>query len=151
LEQFLLLHYGFTTTVNLSDLETESSEEVDEDYAELEEEELDGEEIQEKRHQLRQSIEIAINHLRTNSTAAKQIYDLMQSHCEADLIQLQEIEQLLADEFVKDRKRSQVTNQVQALVRQGKKVLLISTFSDTVVDYYRQTIYWNDLTGEKDA
>ena len=61
----------------------------------------------------------------------------MQNHCEADLIQLQEIQQLLADEFVKDHKRSQVTNQVQELVRQGKKVLLISTFADTVVDYYR--------------
>jgi hypothetical protein len=138
LEQFLLLHYGFTTTVNLSDLETESSEEVDEDYAELEEEEeLDGEERQEKRHQLRQSIEIAIAHMRTNPATAKRIHDLMQSHCEADLIQLQEIEQLLADEFVKDHKRSQVTHQVQALIDRGKKVLLISTFADTVVDYYR--------------
>jgi Helicase conserved C-terminal domain len=138
LKQFLLLHYGFTTTVNPSNLEAVNSEEMDEDYAELEEEEeLDGEERQEKRHQLRQSIEIAINHLRTNSAAAKRIYDLMQSHCEADLIQLQEIEQLLADEFVKDHKRSQVTHQVQELVRQGKKVLLISTFADTVVDYYR--------------
>jgi hypothetical protein len=26
---------------------------------------------------------------------------------------------------------------VQTLIAQGKKVLLISTFSDTVVDYYR--------------
>lgn len=138
LEQFLFKHYGFTTTVNPSNLEAVNSEEMDEDYAELEEEEeLDGEERQEKRHQLRQSIEIAISPLRTNPAAAKRIYDLMQSHCEADLIQLQEIEQLLADEFVKDHKRSQVTHQVQTLIAQGKKVLLISTFSDTVVDYYR--------------
>jgi Helicase conserved C-terminal domain len=137
LEQFLLQHYGFNDPIP-SNLESISNEEEGEDYAELEEEEeLDGEEKGEKRHQLRQSIEIAIAHMRTNSTAAKRIYDLMQSHCEADLIQLQEIEQLLADEFVKDHKRSQVTHQVQTLIAQGKKVLLISTFSDTVVDYYR--------------
>ena len=146
LEQFLLLHYRFTTIANRSDLETESIEEVDEDYAELEEEEdLNGEEKQEKRHQLRQSIEIAISPMRTNLAAAKRIYDLMKSHCEADLIQLQEIEQLLADEFVKDHKRSQVTNQVQELVRQGKKVLLISTFSDTVIDYYHHMAKKSDI------
>jgi superfamily II DNA or RNA helicase len=136
LEQFLLEHYGFNS--HIPAVGATSNEEEDEDYAELEEEEeLDGEEKTEKRHQLRQSIEIAIKYLRTNPAAAERIYDLMQSHCEADLIQLQEIQQLLADEFVKDHKRSQVTHQVQALVRQGKKVLLISTFSDTVVDYYR--------------
>ncbi len=137
LEQFLLEHYGFNDSIP-SNLESISNEEEGEDYAELEEEEaLDAEEKTEKRHQLRQSIEIAINHLRTNPTAAERIYELMQSHCEADLIQLQDIEQLLADEFVKDHKRSQVTHQVQTLIAQGKKVLLISTFADTVVDYYR--------------
>lgn len=124
LEQFLLEHYGFNDSIP-SNLESISNEEEGEDYAELkEEEELDGEEKGEKRHQLRQSIEMAISPLRTNPAAANRIYDLMRSHCQEDLIQLQEIEQLLADEFVKDHKRSQVTHQVQELVRQGKKVLL---------------------------
>jgi hypothetical protein len=145
LEQFLLEHYGFNNPIP-SNVGATSNEDEDEDYAELEEdEELDGEERQEKRHQLRQSIEIAINPLRTNPAAAKRIYELMRNHCQEDLIQLQEIEQLLADEFVKDHKRSQVTNQVQALVRQGKKVLLISTFSDTVVDYYRYMAKKSDI------
>jgi hypothetical protein len=145
LEQFLLEHYGFNNPIPLN-VGATSNEDEDEDYAELEEdEELDGEERQQKRHQLRQSIEIAISPLRTNPATAKQIYDLMQSHCEEDLIQLQSIEQLLADEFVKDHKRSQVTHQVQTLIAQGKKVLLISTFSDTVVDYYRYMAKKSDI------
>jgi superfamily II DNA or RNA helicase len=138
LEQFLLLHYGFNTLVNPAAISAGVFDSEDEDYEESEEEEeSEGEEKQEKRQQLRRSIEIAIHHLEANLSKAKDIYQLMQSHCEADLIELQEIQQLLADEFVKDHKRSQVTAQVQELIRQGKKVLLISTFSDTVVDYYR--------------
>lgn len=138
LEQFLLLHYGFNTPINPAAISAGVFDSEDEDYEELEEEEeLAEEEQQEKRQQLRRSIEIAINHLQANPSKAKDIYQLMQSHCEVDLIQLQEIQRLLADEFVKDHKKSQVTAQVQKLVRQGKKVLLISTFSDTVVDYYR--------------
>lgn len=61
----------------------------------------------------------------------------MWSACDNDLMQLQEIQDLLADEFVKDHKREQVTRKVRELVSQGKKVLLISIFSDTVIDYYR--------------
>ncbi|AFY92533.1 helicase-related protein [Chamaesiphon minutus] len=138
LEQFLLLHYGFNTLVNPAAIPAGVFDSEDEDYEESEEEEeSEGEEKQEKRQQLRRSIEIAIHHLEANPSKAKDIYQLMQSHCEADLIELQEIQQLLAYEFVKDHKRSQVTAQVQELIRQGKKVLLISTFSDTVVDYYR--------------
>jgi hypothetical protein len=61
----------------------------------------------------------------------------MWTACDNDLMQLQEIQNLLADEFVKDHKREQVTRKVRELVSQGKKVLLISIFSDTVIDYYR--------------
>jgi predicted transport protein len=50
---------------------------------------------------------------------------------------MQEIQELLVEEFVKDHKREQVTRKVRELVNQGKKVLLISIFSDTVIDYYR--------------
>jgi hypothetical protein len=32
--------------------------------------------------------------------------------------------------------RNQVTQQVKTLISQGKKVLLIPTFSDTILDYY---------------
>ena len=138
LEEFLLLHYRFNTPINPDRISTGVFDSDDEDYEELEEdEELTAAEQPEKRQQLRRSIEIAINHLEANPDRARDIYQLMQSHCEADLVQLQEIEQLLTDEFVKDHKRSQVTAQVRELVSQGKKVLLISTFSDTVVDYYR--------------
>jgi hypothetical protein len=49
---------------------------------------------------------------------------------------MEQIQNLLADEFLKDHKREQVTQQVKTLISQGKKVLLISTFSDTVLDYY---------------
>jgi SNF2 family DNA or RNA helicase len=60
----------------------------------------------------------------------------MLSACEQDLLQMEQIQNLLADEFLKDHKREQVTQQVKTLISQGKKVLLISTFSDTVLDYY---------------
>ncbi|MGQ9871964.1 helicase-related protein [Leptodesmis sp.] len=52
-------------------------------------------------------------------------------------MQLQKIQDLLAEEFIKDHKREQVTAKVRELVSQGHKVLLISTFSDTAIDYYR--------------
>jgi hypothetical protein len=94
-------------------------------------------EQQEKRQQLRRTIELAIARLQSNPTEARQIYNRMWSACDSDLMQLQEIQDLLADEFVKDHKREQVTATVRELVSQGHKVLLISTFSDTVLDYYR--------------
>jgi hypothetical protein len=138
LEQFLLLHYEFTT-VDLGVPSNITPDVDDEDYEKFEEdeEEFESVEKQEKRHQLRQTIAKSIEYLRAHPDAAQGIYRTMQAECETDLMQLQEIQQLLADEFVKDHKRSQVTRQVQKLVKQGKKVLLISTFADTVVDYYR--------------
>ncbi len=43
---------------------------------------------------------------------------------------------MLTTEFIKDHKREQVTQKVRELTAQGHKVLLISTFSDTVIDYF---------------
>ena len=140
LQQFILLHYGFESDQpeqlalgNLNDREA-----WDEDY---EENEDDDEETvtdqQEKRQQLRRTIDLAIGRLHTDPVEARRVYNLMWSACDNDLMQIQEIQALLADEFVKDHKREQVTRKVRELVSQGKKVLLISIFSDTVIDYYR--------------
>lgn len=140
LKQFLLLHYNF---------ESEQPEQLDfgsindregwnEDYEEGEDDEEETEvEQQEKRQQLRRTIDLAIERLQANPTEARRIYNLMWSACDNDLMRMQEIQELLADEFVKDHKREQVTRKVRELVNQGKKVLLISIFSDTVIDYYR--------------
>ncbi len=139
LEQFLLLHYKFqklkTTKPDFNDIE--DGEFWDEDYEEEDEDETDTEEKKEqKRQQLRKSIELAIAALQADSEKAQKVYQTMVAACDNDLQQLLAIEKLLADEFVKDHKREQVTRKVEELVSQGQKVLLISTFSDTVLDYY---------------
>jgi superfamily II DNA or RNA helicase len=140
LKQFLLLHYGFESeqSEQLDFSFLNDREAYDEDY---EEEDDDDEETvaeqQEKRHQLRRTIDLAIERLQSDPNEAHRIHNLMWSACDNDLMQLQEIQELLADEFVKDHKREQVTDKVRELVGQGHKVLLISTFSDTVLDYYR--------------
>ena len=140
LKQFILLHYGFESDQPeqpafdaLNDREA-----WDEDYEEDEDDEEQTEvEQQEKRQQLRRTIDLAIGRLQSDPVEARRVYNLMWSACDNDLMQMQEIQDLLADEFVKDHKREQVTGKVRELVSQGKKVLLISIFSDTVVDYYR--------------
>ncbi len=137
LKQFLLQHYGFDQPeqLNTSILDRES---WNEDHEESEDDEEDTQaEQQEKRQQLRRTIDLAIGRLQTDPVEAQRIYTLMRSACDHDLMQLQEIQDLLADEFIKDHKREQVTRKVRELVNQGKKVLLISIFSDTVIDYYR--------------
>lgn len=153
LKQFLLLHYGFESDTPLSQLGRGAGGEgflddhapYDEDYGDDEDyeeedaadEETAAAEQQEKRQQLRRTLDRAIKRLQSEPTEAYRIYHLMQSACNHDLQQLQAIQDLLADEFVKDHKREQVTAKVRELVSQGRKVLLISTFSDTVLDYYR--------------
>ena len=141
LKEFLLLHYEFTSpqkdkTFDLLDI----SDDWDEDHLEEEEDE-DEQEInetkEEKRQKLRNSINMATDDLRDDPIRAKEIYYQIISDCESDLAQLQQIQKLLADEFVKDHKREQVTQKVREIISQGHKVLLISTFSDTVIDYYR--------------
>ena len=137
LEEFLLTHYKFQKLKNTepSFLTLEDSEAWDEDDLEEDEDESDNDNAkEEKRQQLRKSIQIAIAALTENS--AKKVYQTMMEACDNDFQQLQSIEKLLADEFIKDHKREQVTRKVESLVAQGQKVLLISTFSDTVLDYY---------------
>lgn len=140
LNNFLLEHYGFSKPVQTKielDYEADFFME-DEDYEEEEEDEnTDPETSKEtKRQQLRTQINKATDALIDHPEKAKQIYDLMLAACEQDLVQMEQIQNLLADEFLKDHKREQVTQQVKTLISQGKKVLLISTFSDTVLDYY---------------
>jgi hypothetical protein len=135
LKQFLLLHYGFESE------QTERShfnwlddrEASEQDYEEEEEPEA---EVEEKRQRLRRTIDLAIERLQSDPKEARRVYNLMWSACDYDLMQLQEIQDLLVDEFIKDHKREQVTRKVRELAHQGKKVLLISTFADTVIDYY---------------
>ncbi|MBE9168673.1 helicase [Pleurocapsales cyanobacterium LEGE 06147] len=141
LKEFLLLHYEFTAPKkdSFSDL-LDMGDDWDEDYFEEEEDEDEqetNEKKEEKRQQLRRSIDIATDDLRDNPIRAKEIYYQIISDCDSDLVQLKQIQKLLADEFVKDHKREQVTQKVREIVSQGHKVLLISTFSDTVIDYYR--------------
>lgn len=135
LRQFLLLHYGFES--EQFDFNTLNERETWDEDVEEDEEENTEVEPQEKRQKLRSAIDSAIGRLQNNPVEARRVYNLMWSACDNDLMQLQEIQGLLADEYVKDHKREQVTQLVQQLVSQGKKVLLISIFSDTVIDYYR--------------
>jgi superfamily II DNA or RNA helicase len=143
LKMFLEQHYGFAKQTPLNpQLDLAKLENFDEDDAELEESEDDE---PEKRQQLQKTIEIGIQYLRNNPDRAREIYQLILTHCERDLIQLAEIEELLADEFVKDHKKAQVTQKVKELVDRGQKVLLISTFADTVVDYYHYMSKRSDI------
>jgi Helicase conserved C-terminal domain len=137
LKEFLLLHYGFETERKNEPLDfLDLNEDWDEDYLEDEEDETN-EKKEEKRQKLSNAIENATDALRDKPDRAKQIYNRILDDCDRDLAQLAQIQKLLADEFVKDHKREQVTRKVKELVKEGHKVLLISTFSDTVIDYYR--------------
>ena len=138
LKEFLLLHYDFETEKKDKQLDfSDLMDDWDEDYLEEDEDEEEtNDKKEEKRQQLRRSIDIATDALRDDPAEAKQIYYQIISDCDSDLAQLKQIQKLLADEFVKDHKREQVTQKVREIVRQGHKVLLISTFSDTVIDYY---------------
>lgn len=151
LKQFLLLHYGFESgqseQLDLGFLD--DREAYDEDYEEEDDDDEDTEaEQQEKRQQLRRTIDLAIERLQSDPNEARQIYNRMWSACDNDLMQLQDIQDLLADEFIKDHKREQVTAKVRELVSQGRKVLLISTFSDTVLDYYRYMAQDSTIVGQ---
>lgn len=137
LQEFLLLHYGFDSENIQAAYELDDQEAWDEDYEEEDEPEETAIDQQEKRQQLRRTIELAIAKLEANPAEAERIYHQMQLACAQDLEKIDEIQTLLAEEFVKDHKREQVTQKVRELVKQGKRVLLISTFSDTVLDYYR--------------
>ncbi len=143
LKDFLLLHYSFESEKqDLNDfLELDDSEIWDEDEEDDEDEDEEkSTEQQQKRQQLRRSIDIATDALRNNPQETQAIYNRMLTDCADDLNQLQQIQKLLADEFVKDHKREKVTQKVRQLVSQCHKVLLISTFSDTVIDYYHYMV-----------
>jgi superfamily II DNA or RNA helicase len=151
LKQFLLLHYGFESGQSepLDFGFLDDQEAYDEDYEEEDDDDEDTiAEQQEKRQQLRRTIDLAIERLQSDPTEARRIYNLMWSACDNDLMQLQDIQDLLADEFIKDHKREQVTAKVRELVSQGHKVLLISTFSDTVLDYYRYMAQDSTIVGQ---
>ncbi len=135
LKEFLLLHYRFKSEKTREEFDFSDSEAWDEDSEEEDEEETEVE--QQKRSSLRRSIDLTTDVLRSQPDNAQAIYRRMVSDCEDDLLQLEQIQNLLAGEFAIDHKREQVTRKVQELVSQGHKVLLISTFSDTVIDYYR--------------
>jgi Helicase conserved C-terminal domain len=132
LKAFLLLHYGFE-----SEKDEEEFDWDDDDFEEEEEDEnIENDRIQ-KRQQLNRSIELATEALEDHPQKAEQIYHRMVKDCQQDLQQLDRIRKLLATEFIKDHKRESVTQKVREILQQGHKVILISTFSDTVIDYYR--------------
>ncbi|NLQ06173.1 helicase-related protein [Cylindrospermopsis raciborskii] len=138
LKEFLLTHYQLESDKkeNLEDCQDDYTPEVwDDDYEEEKEEETEAEK-QKTRQKLRRSIETNTDKLRDNPDSAQKIYHRMLADCESDLQQLEQIQTLLIDEFLVDHKKQQVTQKVRELVNNGHKVLLISTFSDTVIDYY---------------
>jgi Helicase conserved C-terminal domain len=141
LRKFLELHYNFISEQEfrgITDSNWEKDWDFDEDF-EVEDEDDDTPETDKKsqRQKLQTAINIAIEPLETNSDLALSIYQQILEDCDSDLQLLNEIELLLANEFVKDHKREVVTNKVRELLLAGQKVLLISTFSDTVIDYYQ--------------
>jgi superfamily II DNA or RNA helicase len=145
LRQFLMLHYDFDRPSKKSKAPSDSLEMWDEDYEEEEDDETETEPQQEKRQKLRSSIEQATERLQHEPDRAKEIYSLLLAHCDNDLSQLGEIQKLLSTEFVKDHKREQVTRKVHELTAQGHKVLLISTFADTVADYFHYMAKNSDI------
>ncbi|EFA73363.1 hypothetical protein CRD_00577 [Raphidiopsis brookii D9] len=134
LKEFLLVHYNFN-----SDKKDNSDKFLDyyedEDY-EDEEEEENQVNPEQNRQQLRSSIDTFTGNLQNDPDSAQRIYNRMLDDCKKDLQQLDEIHTLLENEFFVDHKKQQVTQKVRELVKLGHKVLLISTFSDTVIDYY---------------
>lgn len=140
LKKFLLLHYEFISEEEFlgkdSKLELEDLGNEEDYWEEDEDEEETETDKEEKKQQLRTSIDLATDNLRDKPEETSRIYYRILEDCDNDLRQLQEIEQLLAEEFITDHKREQVTAKVRELVKLGHKVLLISTFSDTVLDYY---------------
>ncbi|NJL99926.1 MAG: helicase [Synechococcaceae cyanobacterium SM2_3_2] len=137
LKQFLLTHYGFAKPPKPNTFDDYKEEAWDENHEEEDEdEEEDQQEQEQRRQQLRRSIDIYTEALRKDPARATEIHLLILTHCETDLSQLDQIQSLLAAEFLTDHKREQVTQKVQELVSQGQKVLLISAFSDTVIDYF---------------
>ncbi|WP_417040599.1 helicase-related protein [Cylindrospermopsis raciborskii] len=139
LKEFLLVHYNFNSdrkdnSEKLLDHYLDHYE--DEDYEEEEEEEENEANQEQNRQQLRRSIDTLTGNLQNDPDNAQKIYNRMLDDCEKDLQQLDEIHALLKNEFLVDHKKQQVTHKVRELVKLGHKVLLISTFSDTVIDYY---------------
>ncbi len=138
LREFLLSHYKLEKYKNREagiDLEAFPSDEsmLDEDEFEEDEEELD---INEREQRLLQLINNAIETIQEIPEKAAQIRSDMLAHCEEDWDRLETIKDMLSDEFVKDHKREEVTKKVKDLIKAGEKVLLISTFADSVLDYY---------------
>jgi len=136
LKQFLLDHYNFNLEnpkkqEDWLEFEEDDEDEIDED--EEEDEELNQEE---KRQKLLKSINTVIDNLKNNPEEAIKIKQQILTDCDSDLDLLRQISLLLINEFVTDHKRQVVTNKVRELVLKGHKVLLISTFADTVIDYY---------------
>jgi superfamily II DNA or RNA helicase len=141
LSEFLLQHYKLSPTgSSKSDREasawrSRTSDQLEMwDEEEIEEDETENDRGVDSRQRLRTQIEQAIERL--NDDEAKRIHSLLLAYCESDLQQLDEIQKLLTTEFIKDHKREQVTQKVRELTAAGHKVLLISTFSDTVIDYF---------------
>lgn len=138
LRDFLLSHYKLENYKNRTDqidpeaFPTDDSM-LDEDEFDEDEDELDTNERDER---LLQLIENAIESVQDNPDKVMQIRTDILNHCQDDWERLEAIKDMLGAEFVKDHKREEVTKKVKELIRAGEKVLLISTFADSVLDYY---------------
>ncbi|AIE76085.1 helicase-related protein [Synechocystis sp. PCC 6714] len=133
--RFLMIHYKFESEHgNQAEIDWGMEEDEADEFEDEEDE--DGEQ-EEQRQQLRRSIEIATDALKDDPERAAAIYERILEDCDSDLERLANIQGLLETEFVTDHKREEVTKKVRELVSRGHKVLLISVFADTVMDYYQ--------------
>ena len=137
LEEFLIKHYKLDEKATSGE---NDYDELDSDDDNLEEDEEDESEESDKRLKLKQAIENAVEILKSNPQKAVEVYENLINDCRADYNRLQQIKKLLSKEFVVDHKKKVVTDKVKEIIKSGKKVLLISTFSDTVLDYYNYMI-----------
>lgn len=71
------------------------------------------EDREQKRQQLRRSIDTETDALRNNPDIAQAVHERMLNDCEGDIAQFKQIQKLLATKFVIDHKRDQVTQKVR--------------------------------------
>lgn len=142
LEVFLYKHYKVKRHKTGKTSQQEEFRLFDNDDDDFLEQDEDEDEIREDEREARlvEMISTAIEALRDKPERIHEIRNTLLVDCERDLESLEDIKGLLSAEFVKDHKREEVTKKVRALVQAGEKVLLISTFSDSVLDYYQHMI-----------
>ncbi len=139
LQLFLYKHYRVKKDMLKKRQESDYRlfDQKEDEFSDLEEDEEDDLQEDEREARLIEMISAAIESIREKPDKVQDIRSRLLANCEADWDNLEDIKSLLSTEFIKDHKREEVTRKVRTLVEAGEKVLLISTFSDSVLDYYQ--------------